>query len=65
MSLRGWHISHQDAWESGARGRKKKVYVLIVEQKPFCDSLLMTCLQGPASGGEGLTLGLTTFSQQG
>lgn len=40
------------------------MYVLIVEQKSFCDSLLMSCLQGPTSGGEGLTLGLTTFSQE-
>lgn len=57
---RGRHISHQDARESRARGRRKKV----VEQKSFCNSLLVTCLQGPTSGGEGLTLGLTTFSQE-
>lgn len=40
----------------GARGKRRKLYVLVVEQKYFCFSFLMTCLQVPTSG--------TAFSQK-
>lgn len=54
MSLRGRHISHHVSWER--KSKRKEVYVLVVEQKSFGFSLLVTCPQAPTQG--------TTFSQE-